>query len=137
MQEIFDQFVKSGNSIYGGSAGAIALGQNLLAIPEEMLGASEEDSKGLGLIPNFSFRCHFKSNDTVAAKICHAVAKKMPNQSVLALPETSGLICFDGEGTVIGKEPVIQFFGVEAMAIRPNTKFSLAIEATQRIGWTQ
>jgi dipeptidase E len=131
MQTAFSRFLESGNSIYGGSAGAIALGDSLLAIPEEMLGTKVEDSKGLGLVPNFSFRCHFRSDDKTSEEICRAAAKRLPDQRIIGIPETSGLVCFGGECRVIGQDPVTQFFRGEALVIQPNTKFSMGHEPAE------
>ncbi len=125
MSSALSKFLLAGNSIYGGSAGAIALGGSLLPIPEEMLGSGEEAERALGLLPQLSFRCHYRRGDRVADTICRGAAKRLPGQRIIAIPETAGLICTQKDCLVVGIDSVFQFYGDEVSEIPPNSTIRL------------
>lgn len=121
LQELFPPILESGVSIYGGSAGAIALGEHIYCVPEEMLGTAEEHSQGLGVIKNTSFRCHYRVDDLATQELCLATSIRLPTQRILAIPETSGLIYEDGEFVVVGQEPVFEFHRGKILEIPNNS----------------
>lgn len=103
--EKIKKFSKEGGVIYGGSAGAIILGNNINTVKEE------NDNKylfeeGLNLFGNYSIRCHYNP-DTDITKI--ALFIKRSNLPVIALPESTGVIIEDGRAKVVGDEPLYLF----------------------------
>lgn len=80
------RFIQDGKIVYGGSAGAIILGQDIRTVSEE----NDKDYsiyRGLGLIGNFAVICHYDEIDQpdlneLSLGIGHPI---------IALPENAGL----------------------------------------------
>ena len=83
-------FIKENKPVYGGSAGAIILGNNILT-SQDKNNVNLEDFNGLNLINDYSIWCHYEENEKDNVK---GYVKK--NNKVITLPEGSGII-FDGE----------------------------------------
>lgn len=85
-----------GGVFYGGSAGAIIMGSNIQTVEEEK--DRDIDTRGLNLLKNCSIRCHVEGNDLeLMSRYCERT-----NETVLGLPEGSGLIYSSGKFTVVG-----------------------------------
>ena len=100
------QFATQGGVIYGSSAGAILLGQDILTcahLDENRVGL--DDSRGLNLVSGLSVWCHYQPEDDKCI-VEYMTRNGLP---VLALSERSG-ICLNGiELTVQGHEPTYVF----------------------------
>lgn len=86
------EFYERGRPIYGGSAGAIILGNDIRTVEEEN-DAQYSYSRGFDVLQGSSFICHYE--EKLDSKIMAYVLKY--KQGVIALPEESGLQIVDGE----------------------------------------
>lgn len=100
------QFVAQGGVIYGGSAGAILLGQDILTcahLDENRIGL--DDARGLNMVGGFCVWCHYQPEDD--KRIAEYMAWN--GWPVLALSERSG-VSIDGVSlTAQGYEPTHVF----------------------------
>ena len=100
------QFAAQGGVIYGGSAGAILLGQEILTcahLDENRIGL--DNSRGLNMVSGFCVWCHYQPEDD--KRIVDYVARN--GWPVLALSERSG-VSMDGINlTAQGYEPTYVF----------------------------
>ena len=108
----------SGIPIYGGSAGAIILGQTILTAPEAK-GLSEEESRGLDLIEGFSIYCHYDRK-----KSLQGIHKNVETRAI-AIPEKSGIHLIDKILTVVGIESVHAFIDNEPLCLEPGDKLDI------------
>ena len=92
------KFIKEGKPVYGGSAGALILGKNILTSHDENK-VKLKDLNGLNLINENSIWAHYSNKEN--EKIFNYV--KTNNINVVAIPEGSG-IYFNGKIRVIGKD---------------------------------
>lgn len=103
----FDGYLREvalkGIPLYGGSAGAIILGEDIRTAPEaSQLG--EAETAGLGIIKGYSIFCHYKTEDLESVmKLSDDLRKH-----VIAIPEKAG-------GHVTGR--VFTNYGTESVAI--------------------
>ena len=110
---LLKNFIDSGGIVYGGSAGAIILGNNISTAligqdaDENIVGLT--DLSGLNLINDFAIQCHFQDNQINEIK-AYSVKNKVP---IIALPERTGLYIADDQAKVVGYEPadIIQITG--------------------------
>ena len=86
MFESLKSYFQKGGIIYGGSAGAIVLGKNILTSPDKNT-YLKNSFDGLDLIDGYSVWCHYKKEDNL--KI---IEKSKILHNVLALAENSGFI---------------------------------------------
>ena len=89
------EYIKNGGIVYGGSAGAIILGENIKTAEEEN-DNNYVHSDGLNLIENRSVICHY--TESLDEKIFET-AKRI-NSIIIALPEDAGLI-LDSNGKIL------------------------------------
>ncbi len=80
------RFIEDGKIVYGGSAGAIILGQDIRTVPEEN-DRNYPMHKGLGLIGNFAIICHYDEL-TKPNLVKRSIELGYP---IIALPENAGL----------------------------------------------
>jgi dipeptidase E len=119
-EEYLLEVVQSGVPLYGGSAGAIILGEDIRTPPEaSQLNATE--AAGLGLIKDHSIVCHYKVNDREAAM---KLSKDL-RQSIIAIPEKAGGYVTEGTLTNYGTEPIVIIQGDRVDAIHPNRLIKL------------
>ena len=100
------EFVQQGGAVYGGSAGAIVLGRDILTSAH--FDANEvgvQDTQGLDLVNGYAVWCHYQPEHD--QYIQHYVEQR--EVPVLALPERAGVVKTDGQLVVQGFEPVIEF----------------------------
>ena len=111
-------FAASGGLIYGGSAGAIILGEDISTSPDHNKDSS--DFSGLSLLKGFAVWPHYTSSDEPA------IAKylMMHKLKVLALPERSGAYIRDGNLLVLGFEDSF-IFGHDKKSLAPKGEFKL------------
>jgi dipeptidase E len=101
---ILREFINNGGIIYGGSAGAIIMGENINTVSEEN-DKNYKYNEGLSMIGNYSIICHYKEN--LDKKIEEYIATY--NSPVIALSERSGLKINGNNVKVIGYDPIIVF----------------------------
>ena len=82
-------YYKNGGNIFGGSAGAIIMGKDIItASKNDTNEVGLKDTKGLNLINSFSICCHYKPEEgEIVSELVNAHKLK-----VIALPEDAGII---------------------------------------------
>ena len=106
----FDQallrFIQRGGAVYGGSAGAIVLGRDILTC--EHMNSNNvglTDMRGLDVVKGYAIWCHYRPENDVRI----AAYVERHNFPVLGLSERTGL-CIEGNRFVVmGFEPAIEF----------------------------
>lgn len=104
--EVLKEYVENKGVVYGGSAGAIVLGSNIMTcahMDSNIL--NSQDFDGLNLIGNYSIWCHYQMEND------HLIKSYMNeyNKPVIALSEETGIcLCADGF-KVIGNAPAYVF----------------------------
>ncbi len=104
------EYLESGGIVYGGSAGAIILGHDILTcshMDRNDVNLSEFD--GLNVVHHYSIWCHYTAEDD--ARIFNYASERNPK--IIAIPEESGIYLEDGLLSNIGDQPCYIFEGVE------------------------
>ena len=118
----FDTFLNEmafhGVPIYGGSAGAIILGEDIRTTPEAKH-LSHSDAAGLKLVPGYSIVCHYKPGHEKETRRL----SETRGQSLIAIPEKAG-------GHVTGK--LITAYGTKQIFIFGNAE----VETVEPLGTT-
>ena len=119
--EILIQYIEHGGQVYGGSAGAIIMGNRIDTHDDENnMGLS--DVSGFNLLNNFSIACHFKDeqNDRF---MTWAMNNNLP---IICLPEETGLIVENRIVHCVGSKPCSIYFANGAKKhIDPVRSFNL------------
>lgn len=96
------QYIEAGGQVYGGSAGAIMMGNKINTHDDENeVGA--QDVSGLNLLHNFSVACHFKEKESDRFK-AWAIDNNLP---IICLPEETGLVIEEDVAVCVGTKPCI------------------------------
>jgi dipeptidase E len=119
--DILSKYIREEGIVYGGSAGAIILGKDILTAndPNEV---NINNFEGLNELNEFSVFCHYNSE---VKKDVEAYTKKTKN-SVLVLSEKTGLIVQGEEVFVVGQEPLIIADREASKIVPSNSKITLA-----------
>ncbi|MBT2187422.1 Type 1 glutamine amidotransferase-like domain-containing protein [Sphingobium sp. H33] len=112
----FDTFIRSaaaaGIPIYGGSAGAIILGERLGG-SKAAAAAGQAMMAGLGLLAGHMVGCHFQEDEIdrlrAASIDCGA--------PIIAIPETAGVIVEGAQLRNMGPDPVFLLDGMEMLSV--------------------
>ncbi len=99
------RFIQDGKIVYGGSAGAIILGQDIRTVSEE----NNQDYlqyKGLGLIGNFAIICHY--DETVKPDLGKLSLEL--GYPIIALPENAGLQ-ISANGEILKEYGSVYYYG--------------------------
>lgn len=97
------RFARRGGAIYGGSAGAILLGQDIATCAHmDPNDVGLEDTTGLGLTRGYAIWCHYEPNDDDRIT-AYMQRYKYP---VVALPERAGVIVDGARMSAAGFEAV-------------------------------
>lgn len=120
----FDKYLRevarSGVPLYGGSAGATILGEDIRTAPEaSQLNATE--AAGLGLIKDHSIVCHYKADDRETT----TKLSKNLRQKIIAIPEKAGGYIAEGMFTNYGMEPIVIIQGDRVDAVHPSRSIKL------------
>ncbi|NWF65812.1 MAG: Type 1 glutamine amidotransferase-like domain-containing protein [Chloroflexi bacterium] len=91
------KYLKNGGILYGGSAGAIILGENINTVKEEN-DSNYEYSRGLNLVGGLSLICHYEPN--LNEKIMASVNEI--STPIIAMPEDSGIAIHPDSIEVVG-----------------------------------
>lgn len=115
---LLNEFVHSGGSLYGGSAGAIILGSSIeSALRCDPNDVNLDNFNGLSLCGGFAVWCHYRIEDDPNIKLL--VRRGI---QVLALPETSGVSYLPRESLTISDFTV---HGTTSFAFTQNGKIAL------------
>lgn len=96
--QAINKYLQQGGSIYGGSAGAIILGDRIDTQNDDNL-VGWKDDEGLKLLDGLSIACHYK-----ASEMEHYRAWSIKHHAeVICLAEESGIIISGGHFTFINK----------------------------------
>lgn len=122
----FDKYLRevarSGVPLYGGSAGAIILGEDIRTAPEANKLAPSETA-GLKIIENYSIVCHYKVDDEEATR----KLTKLLSQNIIAIPEKAGGYVAGKTLSAYGTEPLAIFQENRMYAINPNHSIAFGI----------
>jgi dipeptidase E len=104
----FDTYLRAvmagGAPIYGGSAGAIVLGESLAASRDAME-AGHGATPGLGLVPGHAIACHYDADHDARL----AGLSRERRTTIIAISESTGAAYFQGQLRSVGDEPVVLF----------------------------
>lgn len=99
-------YLKQGGIVYGGSAGAIILGQDIRTA-REVCNTARVNYDGLNLLEGYSVYCHYQGTLEEQELIERLVSEL--NTSILTIPEETGLLVKDYNIRVIGNKNAIIF----------------------------
>ena len=115
------KYIERGNTVYGGSAGAIILGRDIRTASfggdADANDARVRNFHGLNLLKDFTVQCHYKQEQD--REITDFVQKT--GLVVIALPERSGLYVEDKHIQVKGFEPAVLFKKDRKLFKKPGT----------------
>ncbi len=112
------KLVSMGVPIYGGSAGAIILGETILTAPESQA-LDKISATGLNLLHGFSVYCHYDGEENLG-QLCKKLKIK-----IIAIPERSGVYLSDNNIEIIGSEPIAIFNERKRTFIEPHDMRSI------------
>lgn len=116
----FDKFLKiffvNGGIIYGGSAGAIILGDDI-GTSSDNNDVGLKDLSGMKLLKGFSIWCHYKAEHDELL-FDYVRNKKIPT---IAIPEKSGIVFDEGKITIVGFESVFLFADNKKISFSPGS----------------
>ena len=96
-------FLDRGGLVYGGSAGAILMGNDIgIALEADPNDVGLQDTTGMGLLGELDVMPHYTEELLDFARAHHAKSSR----AVLCLPEPSGIVVKDGTIRSVGPEPV-------------------------------
>ncbi|MEC1588819.1 peptidase E [Bacillus sonorensis] len=115
--DILKDYVEQGGIIYGGSAGAIIFGKNIMTCSHmDDNDAGIRDVNGLGLTDEYSIWCHYHHEDDPLIK----AFMKQYDTPVISLPEETAILVEDTGIQVIGTKPAYVFRGEDRTVIHEN-----------------
>jgi dipeptidase E len=116
LKPLLREFVANGGVLYGGSAGAILCGSTVETTPDENR-VDIVDSSGLGLVPTADIWCHYDSPEAVLQYVTDA------GQTVVAIPERSGVSVTESRVRVVGHESISVFRDESERNYAPGEQF--------------
>jgi len=112
------EFVESGGTYYGGSAGALLACANVeIALGLDQNEVDLTDLSALGLLKSFDVLPHFTPTQLADTRDWSSQHGRV----VLGIPERSGLALGEGTAEVLGTEPVSEVSEDEVTVHRPGT----------------
>jgi dipeptidase E len=112
--------IASNVPIYGGSAGAIILGEDIRTSVEAR-NLDRSESEGLKIISGYSVICHYDAKDEKTAK----ELSKLLGCKIIAIPEKAGGYFSSGSFTNYGTEPISIIQSDRVICLEPNHSTSL------------
>ena len=108
--EKLTDYLTNGGFVYGGSAGSIIFGKDILPTTYgDENGVGFEDSKGLDLVRGFNICCHYGDGDEANTKYkqdrIHEYTE--PNTMTIALPERCAIYVEDDTISFLGSGAII------------------------------
>ncbi|WP_307892108.1 Type 1 glutamine amidotransferase-like domain-containing protein [Bacillus swezeyi] len=115
--DILKSYAEKDGIIYGGSAGAIILGKNIMTCSHmDCNNAGLNHFSGLKLTEEYSIWCHYKQeHDTLIKRFMTTF-----QTPVIALPEETGIAVNGQEMQVIGVRPAYVFSDVNKSVVHEN-----------------
>jgi dipeptidase E len=115
--EILKEYTDKKGIVYGGSAGAIIFGRDILTVSHmDPNNTNLKTFEGFNYIDNYSVWCHYKtSNDDLIKEYISKFGF-----SVIALPEEAGIVMNEGGLKVIGSSPAYIFRNSDKYVFEPN-----------------
>jgi len=113
-------FIRDGGLVYGGSAGAIILGQDIRTAPEVPKTTTVEH-EGLGLFGNYSIACHY----TIKSQAHFQDLSRHIKSPIIALPEKGGIRLSGRMFDVLGTESTFLITADSCTQLLPNTSFEI------------
>ncbi|MFC7785351.1 Type 1 glutamine amidotransferase-like domain-containing protein [Rossellomorea sp. GCM10028870] len=114
---ILKEYVDNKGIVYGGSAGAIIFGRDILT--SSHMDSNQTNMKafeGFNYIENYSVWCHYEtSNDDLVKEYVNKYGF-----SVIALPEEAGIVMSEATFKVIGSSPAYIFRDGDKYVVEPN-----------------
>jgi len=113
---VLKDFIVNNGIVYGGSAGAIILGEEIRTCSHmDPNDVNLDNFDGLNLINNYSILCHYEeNNDDLIRKYIKDYKKK-----VIALPEDSGVFFTNKKIEIIGSSPSYIFENDDKVEVKP------------------
>jgi dipeptidase E len=120
--EVLKEYINSGGVVYGGSAGAIILGSDIMTCahldPNEV---NLKNYNGLNLMADLAIWCHYElQNDDQIRKYI-----KKYKKPVLALPEETGAYFNDGCIKITGTKPALLFREEKKIDLLPGSEHTI------------
>ena len=121
--KVLKAYIKGDGVVYGGSAGAIILGSNIMTsahLDENEVGI--EDFSGLDVLDGLAVWCHYESgNDEMIRSYIRDF-----DTPVIALPEESGAYLQDGHIKVTGLMSAYLFIEGDKIELQPGEEFNFS-----------
>jgi dipeptidase E len=103
---VLRRFIERGGIVYGGSAGAIILGRDIMTAAHlDVNEVGLQDTAGLDLLNGYSVWCHYQPTDD--ARIHAYIARS--TFPLIALSEQAGVLVEDGRVVALGTGPTVVF----------------------------
>jgi dipeptidase E len=114
---ILKEYVDKKGIVYGGSAGAVIFGKDILTSSHmDPNYTNLKTFDGFNFLDNYSVWCHYKtSNDDLIKEYISKFGF-----SVIALPEEAGIVMNEGGLKVIGSSPAYIFRNSDKYVFEPN-----------------
>jgi dipeptidase E len=115
--ERLKEYINQKGVVYGGSAGAIIFGGNILTASHmDQNDTNLKTFEGFNYLDNYSVWCHYESsNDNLIREYVN-----MYGYSVIALTEETGIMLSDGKLKVLGMSPAYIFTKFNKYDVQPN-----------------
>ena len=104
-------FIENNGIVFGGSAGAIILGQCIDTCKyADKNDVDLKDLMGFDVVSHFSFLCHFTNQDKEKTELNKDYLLKLSkNKKIIALPEEDTIYYENGKFEIIGNRPFYIF----------------------------
>jgi dipeptidase E len=115
---VLRRFSGRGGIVYGGSAGAIILGRNIMtAAHSDVNAVGLQDTAGLDLFNGYSVRCHYQPADDARIQ-AYIERSTFP---IIALSEQAGVLAQDGRVIALGTVPTVVFQARTRQTVTPSS----------------
>lgn len=118
IDKALEEYIENEGVIYGGSAGAIILGANIMTCAHmDANNVNLQNFKGLNYIQEYSIWCHYEmENDSLIWSYI-----KNYKKTVIALPEDTGISYSKSGIEVIGTSPAFIFKDEDKILVQPKS----------------
>lgn len=107
-----EEFIKNNGMVFGGSAGAIIFGKDILSCSyADENNVELKDTKGFNCLNGYSLVAHYTNEDEIKTKATtnYLIEYSKKHEPVIALPEEDSFIVEYGKFFVIGTKPYYIF----------------------------
>ena len=122
--EILKDYMNNGGTIFGGSAGAIIMGDTIdsCSYDDENI-VCLKDTSGFNMLNGYSICCHYDERDDNKIRSIRQIVSSC--NKVIALPEETSLHIYNGSITVIGSNPCKVFVGNSIIKVEPLDRLNI------------